>query len=92
MSHPSISVPVAEVPYSRIGNLAIPGDKLTFGELEAIIVVDENMNSYTEMATQRSLFLTRARLRRLKTESTHDVDQAISQRIALAARRVLPPL
>ena len=49
VSHPNISVPVAEVPYSRIGNLAIPGDKLTFGELEAIIVVDENMNSYTEM-------------------------------------------
>jgi len=49
VSHPAIDIPAADVPYSRIGNIAMVGDKLTFTELECIILVDENMNAYTEM-------------------------------------------
>tara|TARA_R110000822_G_scaffold55462_1_gene141020 strand:- start:7986 stop:8534 length:549 start_codon:yes stop_codon:yes gene_type:complete len=47
--HPDMTSSAAEVPYQRIGNLPMPGDKLTFGELQCMIILDENMNSYTEM-------------------------------------------
>jgi hypothetical protein len=47
--HPDMTAPAAEVSYKRIGNLPMPGDKLTFGELTCMIILDENMNSYTEM-------------------------------------------
>jgi hypothetical protein len=47
--HPSMTLGFAEMPYSRIGTIAMAGDKLTFGELSATIILDENMNSYTEM-------------------------------------------
>lgn len=47
--HPSMTLSAAELPYSRIASIAMPGDKLTFGELSANIILDENMNSYIEM-------------------------------------------
>jgi len=49
VAHPNIDVSAAIIPYSRVGNVAMAGDKLNFGELECMIIVDENMNSYTEM-------------------------------------------
>ena len=49
VAHPNIDVPAAVVPYSRIGSISMAGDKLNFGELECIIIVDENMNAYVEM-------------------------------------------
>lgn len=49
VAHPAIDVQAAAVPYSRIGNVALAGDKLNFTELECIIIVDENLNAYTEM-------------------------------------------
>ena len=47
--HPSMSLNPVEVPIRRLGSLPFAGDKLTFGELTAIIIVDENLNAYTEM-------------------------------------------
>lgn len=47
--HPSMSMNAAELPYSRLTSVAMPGDKLTFGELTANIILDENMNAYLEM-------------------------------------------
>ena len=47
--HPTVTIDTPSLPYSRVGNIAIPGDKLTFSELSANILIDENMNSYTEM-------------------------------------------
>jgi hypothetical protein len=47
--HPSLSSNPVEMPYKRITSVPFTGDKLTFGELTAMIIVDENMNSYTEM-------------------------------------------
>lgn len=47
--HPSMTLSAAELPYSRLSSIAMPGDKLTFGELSANIILDENMNSYLEM-------------------------------------------
>ena len=49
VAHPAMDIPAADIPYSRIGNIAMAGDKLTFTELECIIIVDENLNAYTEM-------------------------------------------
>ena len=49
INHPGASVSAAELPYSRLGSVALAGDKLTFGELSATIILDEDMNSYTEM-------------------------------------------
>lgn len=46
---PAMDVPAAELQYQRINTVPMPGDKLNFGELECMIIVDENMNSYTEM-------------------------------------------
>lgn len=47
--HPSLNMNAAEVPYKRISSVPFAGDKLTFSELTTIIIVDENLNSYTEM-------------------------------------------
>ena len=47
--HPSMSLNAVEVPIKRLGSLPFAGDKLTFGELTVIIIVDENLNAYTEM-------------------------------------------
>ena len=48
ISHPSIDAPTVEVAYSRAA-IAVPADRLTFGELTVMVLLDENMNSYVEM-------------------------------------------
>jgi hypothetical protein len=47
--HPSMEMNAAEQPYQRVGAIPFAGDKLTFTELTCIIIVDEEMNAYTEM-------------------------------------------
>ena len=47
--HPSLSSNPVEMPYKRVTSVPFTGDKLTFGELTAMIIVDENLNAYTEM-------------------------------------------
>jgi len=47
--HPAMSMSAAEIPYKRIGSVPFPGDKLTFGEMTSIIIIDEDLNAYTEM-------------------------------------------
>lgn len=49
VTHPGLTLPAAEVPYSRISGVAVPGDKLTFGELSFTILLDEDLNSYIEI-------------------------------------------
>lgn len=46
---PAMSADATELQFQRVSTVPMPGDKLTFGELECIIIVDENLNSYTEM-------------------------------------------
>tara|TARA_B100000575_G_scaffold11642_1_gene8502 strand:+ start:521 stop:1069 length:549 start_codon:yes stop_codon:yes gene_type:complete len=55
--HPALQANAIEVPYKRIGSVPFAPDKLTFTELTCIIIVDENLNSYTEMYNwmQRSI-------------------------------------
>ncbi|HAW03326.1 MAG TPA: hypothetical protein DCW83_01495 [Saprospirales bacterium] len=47
--HPSLNMNSVEQPFRKISSVPFVGDKLTFSELTAIILVDENLNSYTEM-------------------------------------------
>ena len=47
--HPALSSNSIEVPFRRIATVPFAADKLTFTELTVIIIVDENLNSYTEM-------------------------------------------
>ena len=48
VNHPSVSVAAADLQYKRV-NLHMAGDKLTFGELTATIILDENLSAYIEM-------------------------------------------
>lgn len=48
IDHPNVSIPAAEIPFRR-ANIHMAGDKLTFGQLSANIILDENMSAYTEM-------------------------------------------
>jgi len=49
VQHPSISLTAADAFYSRVSSVPFPGDKLTFGELSAMVIVDEDMAGYMEM-------------------------------------------
>lgn len=46
--HPSVTLTGAIVPFKRV-DVRMPGDKLTFSELQCNIILDEDMNSYTEI-------------------------------------------
>lgn len=46
--HPGMQLNATEVPYQR-ASIALPGDKLTFGEVTCNIIIDEDLNAYTEM-------------------------------------------
>ena len=43
--HPDLTVQAADTFYQRVSNIPVAGDKLTFGELTAMIILDENLNS-----------------------------------------------
>ena len=47
--HPETTTNAGEVPYQRISNIPMPPDKISFGELTCMVILDEEMNSYTEM-------------------------------------------
>lgn len=49
IQHPGANAQSAEVPYSRLSQMPFAADKLTFGELSATIMIDEDMRAYTEM-------------------------------------------
>jgi len=47
--HPGMLLNAVEVPYKKITGIPFIGDKLTFNELQANILLDEDMKSYDEM-------------------------------------------
>ena len=49
VTHPGLLIPSAEVPVRRMQSIPLPGESLTINELSAEILLDENMESYTEM-------------------------------------------
>lgn len=48
VDHPNMEVSFTNVSFRR-ADIPMPGDKLTYGELTANIIVDEEMHSYKEM-------------------------------------------
>lgn len=47
--HPGMIMNSVEVPYKKITGIPFIGDKLTFNELQANMLLDEDMKSYDEM-------------------------------------------
>ena len=49
VTHPGMLINPVELGIPRLAGLPIPGESLTFNELSTNILLDENMNSYSEM-------------------------------------------
>jgi len=49
VTHPGMLMTAAELPFRKIQAVPFPGDTLTFNELSANIILDEDMQGYTEM-------------------------------------------
>jgi len=49
VSHPAVTLNAAELPFPRVQSVPQPGDTITYTELNAMILLDEDFNSYTEM-------------------------------------------
>ena len=47
--HPGMIMNSVEIPYQRITGIPLIGDKLTFNEMQANILLDEDMKAYDEM-------------------------------------------
>lgn len=48
-THPGLMMPAAELPIRRLQSIPYPGESLTINELSATILLDEDMESYSEM-------------------------------------------
>ena len=48
-THPGMIMNAVEVPFRKLQSIPFVGDKLTFNELLANIIVDENLDAYNEM-------------------------------------------
>jgi len=48
-THPGLMMPASELPVRRLQSIPYPGESLTINELSATILLDENMESYSEM-------------------------------------------
>lgn len=49
VQHPGFATNAAEMPIPRLGSLPMPSDTATFGELNMMILCDENFDAYKEM-------------------------------------------
>lgn len=49
VTHPGMLISSVEVPFRKITGIPFAGDKLTFNELSANIILDEDMQGYEEM-------------------------------------------
>ena len=49
VTHPSVTNAPPDVPVSRVTSVSMPGNKIDYGELTMSVLLDEDLNSYTEM-------------------------------------------
>ena len=49
VTHPGLIMPAAEMPIRRMQSIPMPGESLTINELSCNILLDEDMESYSEM-------------------------------------------
>lgn len=67
-THPGMIMNSVEVPYKKIQAIPFIGDKLTFNELLANIILDENMEAYNEMYNWMRVNLDNNENSRLETQ------------------------
>tara|TARA_B100000287_G_scaffold300296_1_gene283454 strand:- start:4041 stop:4547 length:507 start_codon:yes stop_codon:yes gene_type:complete len=49
ITHPGVITQQVEMPFRQVAGVPLTGSSLTYNELGATIILDENMSSYTEM-------------------------------------------
>jgi len=49
VTHPGMIMNPVEMPYQKVTGVPFPGGQLTYNELSATIILDENLSSYNEM-------------------------------------------
>ena len=49
LTHPGMIMNPVELPYRNVTGVPITGSKLTYNELSANLILDENLSSYNEM-------------------------------------------
>lgn len=49
VQHPDVTVPSPVLEYSRIGQVAFPGDTINYSELTITFILDEDIKSYIEL-------------------------------------------
>lgn len=49
VNHPSLQLTIGEMAFRQVQNVPFAGSSVSYGELSASILLDENMESYTEM-------------------------------------------
>ena len=49
ITHPGMIMNPVEMPYQKVTGVPFPGGQLTYNELAANIILDENLSSYSEM-------------------------------------------
>ena len=49
ITHPGMIINPVELPIPRLAGMPLPGESLTFNELSTNIILDENLESYSEM-------------------------------------------
>ena len=49
ITHPGMIMNPVEMPYQKVTGVPFPGGQLTYNELAATIILDENLSSYSEM-------------------------------------------
>jgi len=49
INHPGATCPAVETPFSRIASVPMPGSSIEYSDLSMQVLLDEDMNSYTEV-------------------------------------------
>ena len=66
LTHPGMIMNPVELPYRNVTGVPITGSKLTYNELSANLILDENLSSYNEMYSWMRRILTQEELPAVK--------------------------
>ena len=84
VNHPDVTLTGPTVPYSRIENVNFPGDALGYSELGIQFILDEDIDSYTELynwmvgIVNNDFVSQQARSQRVNPESPTQADITVS--------------
>ena len=66
VTHPGMIMNPVEVPYKQLSGIPLTGAKLTYNELSANLILDENLSSYDEMYNWMRRLLTQEEIPAIK--------------------------